>query len=192
MSETDTYGYEIDVHNRIVAVDEAWLAFARDNGAVALTRDKVIGEHLSHFVIGWRACDLYTNLFAVLRSSGARVSLPFRCDAPDTRRYMALEIAPQSGGRLKLAGRLLHSLARRRVPLLDLTLPRNGQWHIICAICRRLRVHADTWREIEDALGDPYSVPAEGLPQLSHDVCADCTEELRKAANAPGRTPGKD
>lgn len=184
MPGSKAFRYAIDAQNRIVEVDEPWLEFARSNGADDLTRNGVLGQRLDHYVIGWHAGNLYSQLFAVLRASGARVTIPFRCDAPDMRRYMALDIEPRAAGRLQFTGHLLRGVARPRVPLLDLALPRNEDWLSICAICRRISPDGCGWHEIEDGLDQPHAIPAAGLPRLSHNVCPDCTDMLRQAANA--------
>jgi hypothetical protein len=170
MKTTRQYRYEIDENDRIVDVDDAWLEFARNNGAGWLTRDSVIGEPLDSFIIGWRAIDLYAYLIALLRSSGKAATLPFRCDTPHARRDMVLEIAPLANGHVRFTGRLEREQPHPPIPLLDPELARSEQKLPICSFCLRIQPASGEWEEIESALEAPYASPASGLPQLGYEV----------------------
>lgn len=182
METARQYRYEIDENDRIVDVDDAWLEFARSNGASWLTRDSVIGEPLDRFIIGWRANDLYAHLIALLRSTGKATSLPFRCDTPHARRDMVLEIAPLANGHVRFTGQLEREVPHPPIPLLDPELTRSEQKLPICSFCLRIQQANGVWEEIEVALETPYAAPASGLPQLGHEVCPDCIDLMRNAA----------
>ena len=142
----------------------------------------MLGLPLAPFLAGWNVMELYAAVFDRVRARQIAVTIPFRCDSPNGRRYMELEIAPRPEGRLHLTGHLVRSVAHPRIPLLDLKQRRNSQWRIICSICRRLKMPEGRWLEIEEALDDPYAIPAEGLPCLSHDVCPTCVAMMRGLA----------
>ena len=181
MEDAAVYRYEIDRNDLIVDVDANWLAFAKENDAADLTRERVVGRSVHVFIAGWVASELYALLFNALRRSRAAATLPFRCDAPSLKRYMQMELSPGEDGHLRLAGRLLRSAAHPRIPLLDAKVRRNGEWLLICSLCRRILLADGSWREIEEALPSPYAEPVDGLPQLSHDVCPSCVFALREA-----------
>lgn len=138
MDSSGIYRYEIDETDRICDVDDQWLAFAVQNGAGELTRDAVVGQSVHRYMAGWSVCELYATLFGKLRQRRSSATFPFRCDSPDLKRYMQMEISPGTNGHLMLAGRMLHSIARPRIPLLDPKTRHNGEWQIICSLCRRI------------------------------------------------------
>lgn len=180
MEENGACRYEIDAGDMIVDVDDAWLDFARRNGAAGLTRERTIGRSAHVFIAGWALSELYAQLFIALRRDCRKAELPFRCDAPDMQRHMQLEMSAGPDGHIRLAGRLLRSVPRRRIPLLDAGVRRNGQWLIICSVCRRLPAVDGSWQEVEQALASPYAEPPEGLPQLTHDICQSCEMAFRQ------------
>jgi len=171
--------YELDHDNRIVDVDETWSAFAAENGTDALERNKVLGRDIASYIAGWSLADMYTTVFDYVRDNQVVVVAPFRCDSPESRRYMELEIAPRPERHLQLTGRLVRQQDHPYVPLLDLKQKRNGQWQVVCSVCRRIKIAGEQWLEVEDALDDPYAIPDEGLPLLTHDVCPDCVAMMR-------------
>lgn len=176
------YRYELDVNDQIVDVSPSWLAFARNNEAEELSRDHVWGRSVFQFIAGWKLSELYQQLFTSIRASGRPVSLPFRCDSARVKRFMELQLSPYPNGHIECSGRLLRRERHRAIPLLDRHAKRNDQYLVICSVCRLLRLADTDWREIEAVLPDPYGVPTEGLPLLSHDVCPKCTTVLQNLA----------
>lgn len=174
MQAESVFGYELDGEDRIAGVDAHWLSFAAGNDAAMLTRERVIGASVHDFIAGWALSRRYARLYESLRRRGAAATLPFRCDSPDMRRHMALDLLPGEAGRIRCCGRLLRSEPRPRIPLLDRRTRRNGEWLVMCSLCRRVRMPGNGWREVEEALAEPYAEPLAGLPQLSHDLCPDC------------------
>ena len=182
MPDATDFRYELDSHNCIVQVNDAWCSFGKDNGWDTHSGKGIVGHELAQFVAGWDVMNLYDAVFDHVRTSRMAAVIPFRCDSPTTRRYMELEITPQPEGHLGLVGRLIRSVDHPYIPLLDLKKKRNGQWLHICSICRRIRLADGTWREIEDDTTDPYIVPATGLPALTHGVCEDCVRMMQGKA----------
>lgn len=181
LHQAEACRYDIDEGDRIVDVDDAWVAFAERNGGIGLTREAVIGQSVHAYIAGWATSDLYARLFQALRRSAVPAKLTFRCDSPDRIRRMQLEMASGAGGIIRIKSRLLAGADRPHIPLLDPKTRHDGKWQIICSICLRIKAADGTWREIEDALPLPHDDPTPGLPQLSHDVCPQCETEMKAA-----------
>jgi hypothetical protein len=183
-SETPTV-YRLDPHDVITRVNSAWRAFAVENGAPALA-SSVVGTSLWAHVGGTETRRLYSAVLATVRAAGRSVTLPYRCDAPDERRWMQLTVRPLGRGHLQIVSALVRRAARTPVPLLDATLPR-GDWPLlVCGWCSRVRTVA------QGAVGVPAAAPwvpvealpavltgAAALPRLVHDACPDCADEVR-------------
>ena len=90
--------HQIDSEDIIIHVDEVWLVFGRANWINRLTAKDIVGTSLWEFISGVDAIHLWKNLLAAVRKSAKSVSLPYRCDSPQTKRYMSMSIVPLSDG----------------------------------------------------------------------------------------------
>jgi hypothetical protein len=167
-----SFEYRLDGRDRVEHVSPAWLAFARENDAAELTRDRVIGRPLWSFVRGMEVQSVYRALFRDVRERGIPLAIPFRCDSPGERREMELEVAPGDGGALKICGRLLRVRPRTYLALLDSMLPRDGEARVeLCSFCKRLHIRGRGWFEADEL---PACDHGNGLPALDHGLCDDC------------------
>ena len=175
--------YQVDADDRITNVSNAWLHFATENGVTSLGRDDVVGRRLWEFIGDLETRHLYGLIFERVRATQASRLIPFRCDSPDCRRFMELEIAAAPDGRLDLAGRLLRKEARSRVDLLDPSHERSGDLLSICGWCKRVETTVDDgeWCEVEDAVARLGLFDSPRLPQLSHVTCPECASRAREA-----------
>lgn len=93
----------LDARGIIVAVNDAWSAFARDNGAtderafVGTDYLSVCERALAH---GHDAAlaGMTSQLRALLQGTGDEVSMEYPCDAPAGRRWFCLRATPLPGG----------------------------------------------------------------------------------------------
>jgi hypothetical protein len=190
--------YRVDRHDVITRVNAAWRAFAAENGAASLAA-RAVGTSLWAHVEGAETRALYAGVHAAVRRSGRPVTLPFRCDAPEERRWMELTVRPLGGGHLQVVSALVQRAAWPRVPLLDPAEPRGAAQFVMCSWCKRVRIDGDVaaagatrtaarpshdghgggpW---VDVLGLPASPPGAGLPRVVHDACPNCAAHVRAA-----------
>ncbi len=174
------YRYNIDRSDRICSVDEAWLDFARENGAGHLTEPSVIGRRLWEFISGRETQHLYRLIFERVRESGQTTVVPFRCDSPRCRRFMELSVAPAESDGLELLVRVLREESRVHVNLLDVRISRDDRFLEICSWCKCVRVDEDHWFEVEEAIRRLQLFLAPELPSLTHGLCRPCESSLLK------------
>ncbi len=186
LTRVSSFDYEIDEEDRVRAVTEAWLAFAQENQARWLTRGAVLRQPIWHFISGVSTRHLYELMFAEVRSAGRRFTLPMRCDSPDRRRFMELDIEPRTGGAIALRCRLLREEARETQPLLDPAAERSAEELRACSFCKRLQGRDGLWREVEDAILHGDLLGERLLPRLTHVVCPECTTCVRDALRPQG------
>lgn len=183
----ERYAYSIDASHAIVAVNEAWLRFARENGAKHLTRERVLGRPLWEFIAGEDTRSLYELLFERARERGATLAVPFRCDSPDRFRFMSLEIAPGSAGGIDLGGVLLREQARPHIAWLDALGPRSARPVFpMCSLCKRIFVQGG-WSEPEIAVTKLSMLESDAPPGFAQGVCERCRRSALRdaAASAP-------
>ncbi len=173
------YGYRIDRSDHIIEVDDAWLTFAAGNDAAGLDRSHVVGRSIWDFVHGEATRHLYQLVFDSVRSRHRPVTLPFRCDSPDQRRYMELLVAPAEGGDLLLAGVLLRIEVRPAVALLSAHRRARSGIVTLCSWCKRVRLEDGSWAEVERAVEVMGLFDEAELPRISHGMCPDCANAVR-------------
>lgn len=171
------YCYAINAADRITFVDDAWVAFARENDEPALSREAVIGRPILDFISDPATEGLYEMLFERIRSLQKTITVPFRCDGPEVRRYMELVMRPGEGAEILFESVLLHSSSRPAVSLLDVVSTRTDEFLRICSWCKRVNVD-DTWVEVEEALGRLRLFERKAMPRLTHGVCEMCERRV--------------
>jgi hypothetical protein len=165
--------YEIDAADRISAVSEPWLAFARENDAPRLTRDAVVGRPLWDFIAGEETRELYRAVLRRVRDEDVSIVLPFRCDSPDFRRWMRLVMTPREMGRVCFDGILVRKRERLHLGIIDPHAPRLPEPLPMCSCCKRVLLES-RWLEPEDAMVRFHALGAEPYPSLRQVVCDAC------------------
>ena len=166
--------YQVDCRDSIVWVDPTWGEFAKRNGAPQLLAEQVVGRRLPDFVAGDEVRQLWSLVLQRVRDEERSVTLPFRCDSPDRRRFMELDLTPLADGRVELTARLLREEARDRVALLDACVPRSADTLPICSQCKRIQGSEDEWVEVEEGIKQLDLFGAGLLPRLTHVLCDPC------------------
>lgn len=177
--ESDSLIYVIDEHDRLVRVDGGFYSFAAENEWS--DSDSTLGRSLWDFVSGEEMRKLQRMLVRRVRGEAGSVELPFRCDSPDLRREMDIEIAPSSAGTLvQFKTRLRSEEAREFQLLLDPEARRSEALIEMCGWCDRFWVD-DAWVEVEEAAARLKLFQRSEPPAISHGVCPACTEMLMAA-----------
>ena len=124
---------------------------------------------------------IYRLLHRRVRAGGAPVRLCFRCDAPDRRRLLDLEISARPERGLIYRVRTVREQERQPMGLLEPSPPRSADFVTICAWCERVAVPAHGWLEIEAAIAALPMLAEPRPPQLTHGVCEVCAQALHGA-----------
>jgi hypothetical protein len=172
--------YQVDANDRITFVDANWVAFAAENGSPALTAEAVTGKSLWDYLTNLTLRHFYIIFMADVRKTGRGITVPFRCDGPECRRFMKLFILPLADGAVEFRSTLVREEARPKVNLLDPDFPRTEELITMCAWCKKVR--ASDWMEAEDAVHELKFFDQSRLPQISHGICDDCLRALKLKA----------
>ncbi len=172
--------YRIDVADRLVSVGPGFDEFAAANEAPGLSAARVLGRRLWSFISDAETVLLYEALVDGVRRTGRAARIPFRCDSPQRRRYMEMEIVPTGEQDIEFRSALLRLEEQAPLPLYDARRPRTDELLRVCGWCKRVW-SGGRWLEPEAAIQalDLFSRPA--LPQLTHGICEDCRERVRAA-----------
>lgn len=165
--------YLLDAADRLYYVNRTWDWFAAHNDGKHLHTEAILGRSLWDLMTEPDACAWYGALFAHVRA-GYPIVLSLRCDSPDWRRLLQLQMFTEDQGFISCVSGLVEVMRRPYVRLLDRTLPRAGATLRLCSWCGRIEVRLGSWREVEDAIAQLGIIPADPLPQIGYTTCPEC------------------
>ncbi|NRA68179.1 MAG: prolyl oligopeptidase family serine peptidase [Pseudobacteriovorax sp.] len=171
--------YLIDSKDRLVSLNEEWVAFATTNSGQGVAAESdVIGRRIWDFFSSEELKSVYRWIFQKVRKTEQPFSLPFRCDSPSMRRMMSLEVEHQGNGYLAITTRLDQSISRSPLSLLDVNASRTAESIDICSMCRRVNLGHNHWVEAEDIIHLPEISRTGRFPSFNERVCHDCSSQV--------------
>lgn len=172
--------YVIDVHDALVALNDEWSTFARQNAAPELIPEAIIGRSIWSFVSGPETQTILRSLLDGVRS-GLTAQFPFRCDSPTMVRRMLMRMRPMTGRQVEFVSTVTAQFPVSYKGLWDSTVPRTDQTLVACSWCKRVLIER-TWRDAATAIATLMLFDRSPLPRISHGLCHDCERMLREIA----------
>lgn len=175
--------YIVDREYRIIAYNQKpWNEFALHNRAARLQiPSHVIGKSILDFMEGQETRESYRKyLDMVFAGEREKVIFPFRCDAPDKRRFMRMHITPVIVDE-EIVAVLFHSLlikeeARQRAESLTGPVSNGVSRSLqICSYCKNVKPQrTEVWMTIED-----YEQQFGNEPVIQvHTICPVCKSAI--------------
>jgi hypothetical protein len=179
--------YRIDERDVLTDVGDAWAQFARENGAPELAvpaPDRTLWSYIDQPEIS----ELWQLVVERVRTMQRAARVPFRCDAPDARRWFEMTIAPAPAGSVHFRSVLAFEESRPPVALLDADAERDpdAQPVPLCSWCGRGE-HEGRWLAIEDLLQAARLLERVPMPPISYGICAACRNEMAAELLVPDR-----
>jgi hypothetical protein len=167
--------YRVDAEFRICSVNEAWHRFYKENGD-GRSPQAFVGDLLFEHISSAEMRDLYRKIFARVARSGAPMTFPFRCDSQDVKREMEMTVSTSSQGGFDFQNRIIHI---ERFPPGTQTASALPEMLCVCGWCDRVKVEGQ-WIELPLAMSvlNPFSRTQ--TPQISHGICSECNQRIRK------------
>lgn len=97
----------LDRRDTIIRVGEHWNRFAEENDGRAVLGEHIIGKPLHSFITGDSTRMYIEAVLRYARQSGRTIARPYRCNSPQTRRYMEMIIKPMFDGGVCMIHRLI-------------------------------------------------------------------------------------
>lgn len=184
--------YRIDAWDRMVGVGEGWAAFAEHNEAPEL----VSGAEGSTLwdVMGPELADLWRPVVDRVRAEQVELTVPFRCDGPDARRWYDMTVSPGPDGEVRFRSVLTMEMARPDLPALrrpaELGVPPACAAHDpavveLCCWCAEAR-DGERWVAVEELLSRRRLLEVPLPPTVAHGICERCSLTMAEMA-APAR-----
>ncbi len=179
--------YELDAELRIRAVDPAWSEFAQANAAPELVVPPgPVGQVVFGYIQGATTVHLYQRLFERVLRTRRPVVFPFRCDSPEVRRFLEMEIRPTASSGLQLRTRVVRLEPRAPNPLLERAAGRGRSLLRMCSWCKAVDVRG-RWCEVEEAVVALGLFERELLPAITHGICPTCQQRVEALLETSGR-----
>jgi hypothetical protein len=173
--QKQTIRYTIDRESRFVHFNKNWLTFALENCGEHLLPELLLHRNLWTYIAGLENRYMFKLLLNHVREKHQAVEFPFRCDAPDRRRFLTMQISPGDNDTCHFTTRLLKEEKRSFLLLIDTNQPRSRLRLPICSWCKKLKISALKWAEVEDA-PEINMAQYKKLPELLHTICPGCQE----------------
>lgn len=171
----NSYVYIIDRNDLILSVSDNWALFAEENKAIQSCHPiAVINKPIWNFLGGDETHFIYKLLIEKVRANFVSLKLPFRCDAPDKRRYLDLLITPIQEKQIKFTSYIRREEVREPVELLKTGIKRSGEFIRMCSMCKKIEVTTDYWEEVETAVISLMLFEKHELPRITHGLCTGC------------------
>src|SRR5260370_24213913 len=167
----------LDASDAIAFVSEGWLESARATGSPDLTETAVLGRPFSDFVADPVSVQLYQLVFRRVRRTGHPIRVPFRCETPNERWHMEMEVRAVGDGTLECRNQTV--LVERRAPAsAPETDDRSQSFLTLCSWCKKAKLPEGAWVDVE-AAAQRMELFLGVAPQLTHGVCPSCRTALR-------------
>lgn len=169
--------YVVKPDGTVVEVRGLWDDFARANGAGGLAIADVVGRDLCDFVSGPATRLVYDALIERVVQTRNPIQFTFRCDAPEVRRHMRMDVMGDGSENVRFTSRIVKEEPRPLQPLLSADVDRSDVTIVMCSWCKRVKL-GDHWVEVEEYVERTGLMEEERLPQLSHGLCPDCAAKM--------------
>lgn len=174
----DLVRYLIDADDRLIAFNEGWTTFARENDGEAFLPPRITGRPLWDFISDAATADIYHTMIGRVRRGAQPIRFDFRCDSPDRRRLLRMVLSADTSGGVAFSVTAVREEHRRAVPLLDAKKARSASFITVCAWCKRVRLAPSSWVEIEQAVEAMQLFEVDVMPGLTHGMCERCQQDI--------------
>ena len=171
--------YRINADDQIVFANQDWFDFAIENHS-DLGPELVFKRPVWSFIADSGTKAILSAVIQRVRQNGRAIRLPFRCDSPDLRRHMEIEIRLQPDDHVEFESRVLRLESRDPVQLWSPEIQRSNQVIIACSWCKKIQVSRNNWMEVEESIAALGLFNAPLLPRVSHGVCPLCAAEIKR------------
>lgn len=167
----------LDSENHILEVGGDWDRFALANGAPELIGERIIGRSLLDFVTGNVTRQFLLALLHIVREGRSSIELEYRCDSPQLRRYMLMQVSHVVDGMVRFQHTVLRVEPRDTPVPIKAAAQRGRDTFVRCSMCNRVKQTHD-WVEPDGLMRTPSS-STEQLAVI-YGICESCKDELQK------------
>jgi hypothetical protein len=164
----------IDKNNIVTEIGGEWDEAAKAGHAQeALSKDKVIGKEIEHYLGSDTTQMYYDAIFKLCRLKNETIVRDYRCDSPTHERYMRMTIIPLKNNAIEMQHELIKEIPfKNDVNIEDMKNSKHMSYKYAkrCSICNRLLYpDSDVWHFPEE-LNQEKALNV----KVIHTVCPKC------------------
>lgn len=179
--------HQIEADDTLSWVNEAWLQFARENQASHLNLETILGRPLWDFITEATTRHFYQIIVQRARALTRVVTLHYRCDSPEKRRFMRMEIHPMGQGRIQFRNWILREELRPALELVSHQSSAGPRLITMCSWCKRIKNPMNnSWEELEDAIRQMQLFKYDKPSPITHGICPECEKTLEAEMESLG------
>lgn len=172
--------YHLDHTGQITYLSDDWDSEAIAGEIGNLKATDIIHRSIFDFIADGDCLRIYKILIDRVQQDNLTLKFPYRCDAPQLRRYMEMEVFPTEAGTTGFKSCTLREEPRDPVILLDDSVQKSDQFVTICSWCMKIKTGDQQWLEAEQAIRHLGLFEQAPTPQLTHGICPACYENMMK------------
>lgn len=172
------FAHRVNASDVLISANAEWWDFARENAAAQLSEEAVLGRSLWQFIADADTRGILRLVLARARSGQKPAPLPFRCDSPELRRFMTMEVSALGNGEVEFKCRIARLEVRPRIELLEPPAGCIGRLLRICGWCKKVASGQGHWLEVEEAIASDEILSHAPPPTLTHGICPACASAL--------------
>ncbi|NWF36219.1 hypothetical protein [Mariprofundus sp. KV] len=163
--------YWVDRHYTIAKVGADWDKFAIENGGEELVSPQIIGQNLFSYIASDTTRMYLRLILDHVWHIHHQANKPYRCDSPEIKRFMQMQISIDDENLLRLDHYLLAT--EPNSPPVHFSGIRSQNSNLIrrCSMCNRINV-AFSWVDADLAL--KTGLITDPKQRVIYTVCGDC------------------
>ncbi|HEY1173478.1 MAG TPA: hypothetical protein VGH19_19075 [Verrucomicrobiae bacterium] len=171
----------VDAQNRIVLINQDWVDFAVENDVAHLTEVFIKKEPIWKYISGMETRFVFEVMLAKVRRKEGPVEVPFRCDAPNRRRFMKMTVRMRNDELVEFSSRIVREEMRETPLLLAESTRMTEEMMHCCGWCKKIQIPSGKhWVEVEEAVHELDLFAEMPMPRITHGACPDCVKNLVK------------
>ena len=169
------FSHRINEKDVIIKVCSHWQSFVEENnGASHIMPENIIGTTLWDHIIGAETKHLYEIILQKVRANKRPAKFHFRCDSPELRRFLTLEVIPHDDNSVEFISTIIKTESRDPVHILRTDIERSDEFLRICSMCKKIALSDTNWVELEVAIEKLKLFDLVALPHFTHSMCKAC------------------
>jgi hypothetical protein len=166
--------YCIDADDRLVEFNDGWTTFAEANDGQHLHPSQIQGRRLWDFIDDPTTNNLYHTMVQRLRKGGPAIHFQFRCDSPERRRLLAMEMTADFSGLVRFSVTCVCEEPSSTGTSLAALQPAAEHLVNMCGWCKRVQLPSGEWVDAEAAIQTLGIFSTVAPPGLTHGMCPEC------------------
>jgi hypothetical protein len=181
--------YCIDANDRLVEFNDGWTTFAEANNGQHLHPSRIKGRRLWDFIDDPTTNNLYHTMVQRLRKGGPAIQFELRCDSPDRRRLLAMEMTAEARGSVRFNVTCVREEPSSNAVSLPELQPSPEILVNMCGWCKRVQVPSGEWLEAEVAIQTLGIFGTIAPPGLTHGMCPECYASIMDSLDREQQKP---